>query len=446
MKLSEEQEEAVLYAMDWYKNGRFTHSVFRLFGYAGTGKTTVLKQLTKRLGLRPDQIMYMSPSGKAASVMTSKGCNATTVHRALYRFVRDNTDQMNALMEERDSINEKLEDETEHREALNRRLAIVERELASPSSRPHPEFTFLGTAAVESSIRLIVVDECSMVANSMFNDLESLCLPIIFVGDSAQLPAIEKDKAPPKVLETVEPYAQLTQVHRQSDDSSILDFATRARCGDTYFTPEDREDLVSICDERGRTIEEICDGINLLYFDQVICWTNDTRRLINYYMKHQASVVDTLPVGNRSEKLISIGNIDLGDVFVSNGSMVEVEYDDEREGQIYARGREGPMDHPVTLKSVDGRDVYVEGLSLWKLPFEEWDWEPTQQALNERLAKRRCIQAEWGWAITVNKAQGSEWERVCIIDEYRGRGRAKWLYTAITRARKELVIIRADFR
>jgi len=446
MKLSEEQEEAVLYAMDWYKHGRVSHPVFRIFGYAGTGKTTVLNQLTRRLGLHPDEIMYMSYSGKAASVMTSKGCSATTIHRALYRFVRDNTDQMNALMEERDSINEKLDGETEHREALNRRLAIVEREMASPSSRPQPEFTFLGTAAVSSSIRLLVVDECSMVPNSMYNDLASLCLPILFVGDAAQLPAIEK--APSRVLETIVPYVQLTQVHRQAGDSSILDFATRARNGDTHFTPEDREDFVSIYDKRGRTVEEVCNDVdvNLLYFDQVICWRNDTRRIINWYMKQQAGVLGTFPVGNRSEKLISVGNIDLGDASVSNGSMIEVEHDVEREGEIRARGREGPIDHPVTLKTVDGRDVYAEGLGLWKLPFEEWDWEPTQQAYNERNVKRRCIQAEWGWAITVNKAQGSEWEKVLIIDEYRGSDRPRWLYTAITRASKQLVMIKADFR
>lgn len=446
MKLHEEQEEAVLYAMDWYENGRVSHPVFRLFGYAGTGKTTVLNQLTKRLGLRSDEIIYMAYSGKAASVMTSKGCKATTIHRALYRFDRDNTDQMNALMEEQDSIIEKLSHETEHREALTRRMAIVERELASPSSRPRPEFTFCGTAAVSSSIRLLVVDECSMVPNSMYADLADLCLPIIFVGDSAQLPAIEK--APSKVLEAVVPYVQLTQVHRQADDSSILDFATRARDGNTHFTPEEREDFVAIYDKRGWTIEEICHDteVDLHYFDQIICWTNDARRIINYYMKQQAGVVGTFPVGHRSEKLISIGNVDLGDVFVSNGSTIEVEYDGERQGQVGARGREDPVDHPVTLKTVDGRDVYIEDLGLWKLPFEEWDWEPTKQAINERFVKRRCIQAEWGWAITVNKAQGSEWEKVCIIDNYRGSDRARWLYTAITRASKQLVIIKADFR
>lgn len=444
MKLSEEQEEAVLYAMDWFKHGRVSHPVFRLFGYAGTGKTTVLNQLTERLGLRHEEIMYMSPSGKAASVMTSKGCKASTVHRALYRFVRDNADQLNALMDERDSINEKLDGETEHREALNNRLAIVEHELASPSSRPQPEFTFLGTAAVRPLIRLLVVDECSMVANSMFNDLASLCLPIIFVGDPAQLPAIEKDRAPSKVLEPIVPYAQLTEVHRQAGGSSILDFATRARNGDTYFTPEDREDFVSIYDRRGWTIEQICNDpdINLHYFDQVLCWTNDTRRTVNWYMKQQAGVLGTFPVGNRSEKLISIGNTDLGDAFVSNGSMIEVEYDDEREGEVYARGREGPIDHPVTLTMVDGRDVSANGLGLWRLPFEEWDWEPTPQAYKERLAKRRCIQAEWGWAITVNKAQGSEWEKVCVLDDYRGRDRTKWLYTAITRASQQLLVVR----
>jgi exodeoxyribonuclease-5 len=109
MKLSDEQETAVSYAEDWFKHGRVSHPVFRLFGYAGTGKTTVLNHLTRRLGLRQEEIMYMSPSGKAAAVMRSKGCDATTVHRALYRFDRDNSDQINALFEEVESIREKLE-------------------------------------------------------------------------------------------------------------------------------------------------------------------------------------------------------------------------------------------------------------------------------------------------------------------------------------------------
>ncbi|MCL4855399.1 MAG: ATP-binding domain-containing protein, partial [Bryobacteraceae bacterium] len=149
------------------------------------------------------------------------------------------------------------------------------------------------------------------------------------------------------------------------------------------------------------------------------------------------------PVGHYSEKLISIANVDLGDVFISNGSMISVEHDEGRNGKIKVWSREGPIDHPVTLTAVDGREAFVEGASLWKLPFEEWDWQPTKAAWHERHVKKRCIQAEWGWAITVNKAQGSEWEKVCIIDEYRGSDRSQWLYTAITRASQQLVIIRA---
>lgn len=79
--LTVKQADAVDRAVSWYKN-RHTTDEFKLFGYAGTGKTTIARSIADALGV---DVYFCAPTGKAAAVLNRKGCEATTIHRLIYR-------------------------------------------------------------------------------------------------------------------------------------------------------------------------------------------------------------------------------------------------------------------------------------------------------------------------------------------------------------------------
>jgi exodeoxyribonuclease-5 len=136
------QQDAALTAVStWLKAARGRASIFRLFGYAGTGKTTLAKHLAEGID---GKVLFAAFTGKAACVMRSKGCNgATTIHSLIYK-ARDNGEET-------------------------------------------PSFE-LWHEAPASKAKLIVVDECSMVDAELAHDLMSFRVPLLVLGDPAQLP------------------------------------------------------------------------------------------------------------------------------------------------------------------------------------------------------------------------------------------------------------------
>ena len=139
------QQDAALTAVaTWLKAARGRESIFRLFGYAGTGKTTLAKHLAEGID---GKVLFAAFTGKAACVMRSKGCNgATTIHSLIYK-ARDNGEET-------------------------------------------PSFD-LWHEAPASKAKLIVVDECSMVDAELAHDLMSFRVPLLVLGDPAQLPPIQ---------------------------------------------------------------------------------------------------------------------------------------------------------------------------------------------------------------------------------------------------------------
>lgn len=132
MELSHQQAEAMFKIMEWVRNP--SKQVFRLFGYAGTGKTTVVSEMVEQLNLK---VAYGAYTGKAVSVMRSKGIPAQTIHNMIYIYNGEN---------EQGDILFKLS----NRNQLNR-------------------------------IDLIVIDECSMVDFEMGRDLEKFGKPILVI-------------------------------------------------------------------------------------------------------------------------------------------------------------------------------------------------------------------------------------------------------------------------
>src|SRR5215475_1147916 len=144
---SPHQDSALKAVADWLKakpgkNG--TPQVFRLFGYAGTGKTTLARHIADGVD---GEVKFAAFTGKAALVMRNKGCdNASTIHSLIYR--------------------------------------------ARESGVEQPSFE-LWDDAPASKAKLIVIDECSMVDAEMGRDLLSFECPLLVLGDPAQLPPIQ---------------------------------------------------------------------------------------------------------------------------------------------------------------------------------------------------------------------------------------------------------------
>ena len=162
------QDQALSAVADWLKAkpGRGgTPQVFRLFGYAGTGKTTLARHIADGVS---GNVKFAAFTGKAALVMRNKGCdNASTIHSLIYR--------------------------------------------TRESGEEQPSFE-LWDDAPASKAKLIVIDECSMVDAELGRDLMSFDCPLLVLGDPAQLPPIQGGG----FFTDADPDAMLTEVHRQA--------------------------------------------------------------------------------------------------------------------------------------------------------------------------------------------------------------------------------------
>src|SRR3982074_777871 len=177
------QDSALKAVADWLKakpGKEGTPPLFRLFGYAGTGKTTLARHIAAGVD---GEVKFAAFTGKAALVMRHKGAHgATTIHSLIYR--------------------------------------------ARESGEETPTFE-LWDDAPASKAKLIVIDECSMVDAELGRDLMSFGVPVLVLGDPAQLPPIQGGG----YFTDAEPDAMLTEVHRQAQDDPIVRLSMLVREG-----------------------------------------------------------------------------------------------------------------------------------------------------------------------------------------------------------------------
>src|SRR5712672_3660874 len=177
------QDAALKAVAAWLKarpGSRGTPQIFRLFGYAGTGKTTLARHLAEDVD---GKVVFAAFTGKAALVMRRKGCtDASTIHSMIYR--------------------------------------------ARESGEETPSFE-LWDEAPASKASLIVIDECSMVDAELGRDLLSFGAPVLVLGDPAQLPPIQGGG----FFTAAEPDAMLTEVHRQAQNDPIVRLSMDIRAG-----------------------------------------------------------------------------------------------------------------------------------------------------------------------------------------------------------------------
>jgi ATP-dependent exoDNAse (exonuclease V) alpha subunit len=217
----------------------------------------------------------------------------------------------------------------------------------------------------------------------------------------------------------------LTEIHRQAEDSPILRLATMARQGQQIpFGAYD--------DQVWKMAQHEVSPAQMLKGGQVICGKNATRRRLNMAMKSAAGFAADYPSG-AGEKIICLRNRhDLG---LINGMFLTL-----------TDVRAHPQNHRAfraTVQTEDGTWV-SEDQDFWRGEYDDHVCFNPNRNREECAARRGLVESSWGYAITCHKAQGSQYPTVIVVDDGFGHSaemRNRWLYTAITRAERGLLIL-----
>lgn len=433
---SDTQARAIAAIKDWFTNRTDRQQVFRLFGYAGTGKSTVLKFALAELGLdshRSDSgdghcvpgVVTATFTGKAALVLRRKGTPARTIHSLIYSVIEATEEE---VAEAARKI-EEAEKDARKLKGFDRTTAeaAIEAMRQTLSQMKKPRFA-LNPQSDAAHARLIVLDEVSMVGEEMARDLMSFGKPILVLGDPGQLPPIKGEGA----FTNEAPDVMLTEIHRQAAESAIIRLATMARQGepigfgqyDTFVWKMRKMDV---------TPEQALRG------GQVICGLNATRLQLNNAMRRAAGFGDGRLPSGPGEKVICLKN--QNDLGLINGMFVTLD-DIVDEGSLFFSATVVDEDgNPIGRPDADGR---CARLRIYKGHFEDHVAFDRHRHDRDWKHKRNLTEATFGWAITGHKSQGSQWENVIVWDDGLGRtemDRRRWLYTAITRAERGLVIL-----
>lgn len=399
MILTAKQEEGLRIAVSRYKN----HEAYTtISGYAGTGKSTLIKFIIAALDLEPEEVCYVAYTGKAAQVLKQKGCpNSFTVHKLLYK--------------------------------------------AKPM--PNGTFKFEPKPSLDDGLEVIIVDEVSMLPKEMWLRLLSHRIHVIACGDPFQLPPIDKD-SDNHVLD--HPHIFLDEIMRQAYDSEIIRFSMWIREGKPINEfPASGQQVMFV------KPEEIVTGM-YDWADQILCATNAKRNAINMNMRQIKGFGPEPAVG---DKIISLRN---QWEFFSNGVVDPAPLTNGTIGVIQRTDRYD-MSLPFWISEKKIPILYTNMIDENGDVFNYIPVDYTSLTTGEKFLtgkqefqmrkNPKCpdppFEFAYAYGITVWKAQGSEWDKVLGFEEpfpYDKETHQRCAYTLATRAREKLVYIIPDIR
>lgn len=384
--LNEQQEEATKLARKWWISR--DKQVFEISGPAGSGKTTIVHHLMESINLSNDEVLFMAFVGKATMELSRKGNNAQTIHSTIYDL-----EELPVFDDEGKMI------------MVNGR----------PKTRPY----FVKKPSIPPNIKLLVIDEGGMVNKEIALDILSFNIPVLVLGDLDQLPPVIGDSFFLKNPDVI-----LTQIMRQAEGDPIIHLSQMAKKG-IYIPTGKYGDRCYVVMK-----ENITDEI-MTSADIIICGKNSTRDNLNYHIRHNILkrkndhpyIGDKIICRQNNWKL-SIEN----DLFLINGmnGYIEAIYLDSYNGKTIN------IDfRPEFLKNSMFRNITID----YKYLFMDFNQKKSQgRSFYNRF--------EFGWAITAHLSQGSQYDKVLIMNERMGTHDyyRKWLYTAITRAKTHLIL------
>lgn len=371
-----------------------------LAGYAGTGKTTCVKQIVEELG----DALILAPTGRAAlRVREATGLGARTIHSWLYAPVM-----------------------------RGGRVVRYERRTAEKLLEVRP------------ASGILVVDEASMVGREIYADLidaaEEVDLRILFVGDGFQLPPVAAKGAKPfsifdpaclgvRLFKRVD----LTEVMRQALDSPIVRSATAVRNGAWANHREMLADLPKVRErvsDRATSMHALHALAGAVKIDHAcIAHRNVTRQRLNIAIREKLGCIpDQLSSGE--PLLVRKNDYTLG---VFNGEITPF----ERWLGSAVPNKYGIMLRPMELVRGEYGETKIMAVLCEDFVFDRAEVQPEWA---KQGTKTPYLHAQLGYALTCHSAQGSEWSSVLVVVEPSLKAlteeeRMRWLYTSITRAK-----------
>lgn len=431
---------------------REERNLFLIKGYAGTGKTTIVKSVTNVLEEYNHGFVLLAPTGRSAKVLSKySGKPASTIHKKIYRLT------------------------TAHDGALH--LALL------PNTHKNT---------------LFIVDEASMIANSsagtsvfsgrpLLDDLFQFVFNgnncrLILIGDSAQLPPVGMELSPAldlKFLKTtfgikIRSY-ELNEVVRQEEGSGILLNATLLRNNisdirnrfQLCFKISGFKDIVRI---DGSELE---DALNEAYSNYgsdetiIICRSNKRANLFNRQIRTRILGRDNELTGGDLVMAVKNNYFWLGEKkdgeFIANGEMLEVQRVKTIRELYNLKFAEASLlfkdlpdeqgfDALLLLNTIDSESPALtneESKMLYENISEDYGDEPNKKMRLRKIREDKfynALQIKFAWALTCHKSQGGQWKAVFIEqgflkDDMINIEYLRWLYTAMTRATEKVYLV-----
>ncbi len=429
-----------------------SHNCFLLTGYAGTGKTTVMRSVVETYKQLNGKIILLAPTGRASKVLSQRtGKKASTIHRHIY-------------------------------------MPKTSGGLAQFTLRPN-----------NNKHALFVVDEASMIADSpsdgnvfggrsLLDDLlqhiaQGHKCKVLFIGDDAQLPPVGVDLSPALNSRALQNMFGLTvaaqnlsQVIRQAQESTILSNATQIRkliqaklavkpklklAADVHrlTDPYEMEEIFQKCFSDSRNEN----GIMIVRSNKRANQYNFDIRARIQFKEDVLSTGDKLMVVKNSYFWLE-QNSEAG--FIANGDTIEVLSLRNRQ-EIYGHTftdatiqlLDYPNQQPIDVKimldvlQVDGPALpQAQQKKLFETILEDFADEPTKAAQIQKVMNDpfyNALQVKFAHVVTCHKAQGGQWPHVIIEQSWLPDGEVdhdylRWLYTAFTRAQENVYLIGFD--
>lgn len=441
------KQEAVLQQLSVFLTDKnSSESIFLLKGFAGTGKTTIIGAVVNSLKNTPFKTILLAPTGRAAKVITEySGQKAYTIHKHIY-------------------------------------YPKSEREAVQFSLKPNKEIH-----------TIYIIDEASMISNgASFEDNSVLddviryvysgknC-KLILIGDTAQLPPVHLEVSP-ALNEDFLSFSyrkniinqELTEVVRQKKKSGILHNATLLRqlltqdyVDEFLFEMQRYKDIIRLSSG-----EEIQEALQMAYdnygMEQTAFIVRSNKRATQYNKQIRKVILGQEEELSTGDLLMVVKNnyfwiddkTEAG--FIANGDTIEVleiyKYEDlygfrfaEVKVQMIDYPNQKPFDTVLLLNVIDSDSAslsYEENNRMYQAIMQENSHETSGYRKYLKIKNNpyfNALQVKYSYAITCHKSQGGQWDIVFIEKPYLAQGIShgylRWLYTAITRAKKRVFLI-----
>lgn len=386
IEFNAEQEKVINEAVEWYKNS--SEQVFQINGSAGTGKTTVLKEIINRLKLPEYEVAPMAYTGAASIVLRNKGFrNAKTTHSWFYKVIE-------------------VPDKTKKDHYTNRyrfKLKCIPKELPS-------------------EIKLICIDEAGTVPESMKPTIMNSKRKIIALGDLNQLPPIA-DK--PAFLYEGKVHT-LSQIMRQNEGSGIVYLANEILAGHPLKEGTYGNAIVI-------NSNDIKDNM-LTKSDIILCGLNRTKGIYNKRCRELNGIDPQLKIPCHGEKIICRKNnwfFEVDGISMANGLCGEI----KNYPSMHSFNKDGSGFY-VDFKPTMFNMVFKHALCSYKFFSANKDIKDIIRTSKNYREKNHIVGNlfELGYAITTHLSQGSQYKKGMYISEYMGRDIMQKLdYVGITR-------------